>query len=596
MEISQYSTYLQKLENTTKRLEITEILAELIANLTPEEIDKAMYLSLGYLKAPFETKRLNIADRMMVKALALAFNVPVSQVDEKYGKLGDLGDVCLEFNNSKIKEAKGEISVQEVHARLMEIAIIEGTGSQEKKLQKTAKLLTQLDHLSAKYIVRIILGTTRLGFTELTVIDALSQYLGEGKTLRKQIEEKYSIHPDIGLIAKVIKHKGIKGIDYIKMEPGVPILAQKAQRIATIHEVFEKMGTVWAEFKFDGTRVQLHLDKHKKIENQTLQEDLFGGAQHRTFIKTFTRNLEETSHQYPDIIEAAEEQIDAQSIILDGEAIGLDKKTGEFLPFQEIMQRKRKHDIKDMVAEIPVKYFVFDILYLDGQDLTQKNLRERKAILRDVIKQQDEKDIIVVDDELEVDTIEKLEHYFELARDKGLEGLIVKKPDAPYQAGARSYNWVKLKVADAQLLDDTVDCVILGYYFGRGARVGFGIGGFLVGVYDEVTDSFKTFTKVGTGLKDDDWRYLKEAADKVKTTEKPNNVDVSKIYSPDVWLTPKLVVELGGDEISKSATHSAGYALRFPRLVKFRDDKAPHDITTLGEIKDLHKMQKRGYI
>lgn len=597
MQFTDFAKYLQKLEETPKRLEITAILLELLKELRDGETREGVFMSLGYLQAPFEAQKFNMADKMMLRALALAYDTDITDIATDYGKTGDLGEVAASLC---IHKTSSDLTVKEIHSKLTKIAKLGGTGSQETKVGELAGLLKQLDRLSAKYIVRIVLGTTRLGFTELTVIDALAWLLADDlsdkkaiKVIKSRIEEKYNVHPDIGLIAEKLKQEGIKGLNDIGIEVGVPILPQKAQRLPAFSEVMEKMGTVWAEYKFDGTRVQLHFDRSRTIQTSDIeQQNLFDVPEERVFIKTYTRNLEEVTYQYPDIVEAAEKQIDADSVILDGEAIGYSRDTGAFLPFQEIMQRKRKHDVKAMALEVPLKYFVFDILYLNGESLTKKPLHERKKLLKKVIRTGD---AVIVDEHVEISTLDELVEYFENARGKGLEGLIVKNPNAEYRAGARSYNWVKLKVADAKLLDDTVETVVLGYYFGRGERANFGIGGFLAGVYDKEEGVFKSITRVGTGLSDEDWVYLKAAADKLEVKEKPKNVILGKANTPDVWTAPELVVELGADEITRSAVHTTGFALRFPRLIKFRTDKLPEDITTLEEIKDLYKMQKRGY-
>ncbi|PJA87301.1 MAG: hypothetical protein CO141_00165 [Candidatus Moranbacteria bacterium CG_4_9_14_3_um_filter_42_9] len=582
-----------KLESTPKRLEITAILAELIEKLDQTEIRCATHLILGQLKAPFENLRFNIAEKLMIKILENAYSTPQKIVSDKdvtnlYNKAGDLGNVAFGLADTT---KTGKLSITQVYERLCEIAKIEGNGSVDTKIKKTATLLRELDPLSAKYATRIILGITRLGFTELTFVDALSLYLKD-KKLGTQIENVYYTYPEIGLIAEKIKKSGIKGISKILIETGVPILSQKAQRVSDAEEAIEKMGKVWAEYKFDGTRVQLHFDKHKPISHKNSdQTELFNDKDASYLVKTFTRNLEETTHQYPDIVQAAKQQINAQSAILDGEAIGYDKKTGTFLPFQETMQRKRKYDIGDTAKNVPLKYFVFDILLLDGKPLVNLPLRERKSLLKKTIKPGD---TILIDDYLETDNAEKLHEYYTEAKGKSLEGLVVKRPGDAYQAGARSYSWVKLKKAGEKLLEDSVDCVVLGYYAGRGERSKFGIGGFLVGVYDKKSDSFKTVTKVGTGLTDEDWDYLKKMCDKVKINTIPTNVAMDKIYMPDVLVKPSIVVELIADEISDSPSHTAGYALRFPRLVKFRDDKSPSEITTVDEIKTMYRQQKRG--
>lgn len=593
MRIQQFAAYLKRLEETSKRLEITTILTELISNLDSEESDIAIYLTLGYLKAPFENVRFNIADKLMAKILEVTFASPENPniknlISSIYQTEGDLGNVAFNIqSNHKGKNPE----LLEIYDRLMNIAKTAGTGSAELKVKKTADLLKICDKLSSKYLVRIILGNIRLGFTELTIVDALANYLGN-KSLANKIEAVYNIHPDIGLITKQIKKYGEKGIDDIKIEAGVPVLSQKAQRVSGMEEAFNRIKPIWAEFKFDGTRVQLHFDKSKKIEGEDSQNGLFDvkSIADKFLIKTYTRNLEETTHQYPDLVEAAIKQINAESVVLDGEAIGYNKETGEFLPFQETIQRKRKYDVTETAKNIPLKYFVFDILYLNGKSLINKPLKERREILNKIIKPGN---TIIVDEHLETEIFEELVEYFEIAKEKGLEGLLVKNPADPYQAGARSYSWIKLKKADENLLNDSLDCVVLGYYYGKGVRSKFGIGGFLVGVYDKETDTFKTITKIGTGLKEDDFIKLKQIADKVRTEKPVSNVEINKALMPDVATLPKIVVEVGADEISVSQIHTAGYALRFPRLLKFREDKNPTQATSLSEVIKLFNFQRK---
>ena len=590
MKFSQLAKYLQKLEETSKRLAITDILTSLLKELPAREIDKGIYLSLGYLRAEFETEKFNIAERMMVKILTSAFEKSEKAILEMYSKSGDLGNVALELNS---KRSDSNLTLLAVHKKLTEIAQVEGSGSQEKKIQLAAELLKNADGLSSKFLVKIILGTTRLGFTELTVMDALVQLISKDgkkdKEIKDSIEAKYRIHPDIGLIAAKIKSSGLAGLKDIKMEVGVPIHAQRSQRLSSSKEIIEKLGEVWAEYKFDGTRVQAHLDRGKKLETlEPAQEDMFGSGKRTIFIKTFTRNLEETTHQFPDLVEGIDEQVDAKSVILDGEAIGYNPKTGEFLEFQETIQRKRKYGILEAAKNIPLKYMVFDILYLDGKPLLDLPLVERRKILDKVVKPGK---VVEVDNHVLTKSAEELAAFSKEALDKGLEGIMAKRPGAKYEAGARNFNWVKMKKLEDQILSDTVDCVVLGYYYGRGVRANFGIGGFLVGIWDEKSGSFKTLTKVGTGLKDDEWKKLKEMADKIATKEKPKNSEINSKFDCDVWTRPKIVVELAADQISKSTEHSAGYALRFPRLIKFRTDKNPTDSTSQKEIADMYKKQ-----
>ena len=433
MKFNEFANYLQKLENTSKRLEITAILSDLIETLSIEEVDRAIYLALGTLKAKYENPNFNIADKMIIKALEFSFDIKAKDIQAHYGKSGDLGSVVNEISNV----LDTGLTITEVYNELESLTQVSGTGSQDQKIRLLSSLLQKLDKLSAKFVVRIILGITRLGYTDLTVIDALSKFINNDKSLRKLIEEKYNIHPDIGLIAKSLKEKGMAGIKNIKIQIGIPIEAQKAQRLESSEEIIEKMGTVRAEYKFDGTRVQLHIDRKKTTKNFPLeQQSLLNDSSAMVFIKTFTRNLKETTHQFPDIVEAANIQINADSAILDGEAVGYDIKSNQFLEFQKIMQRKRKYDIEKFLKEIPLKYYVFDILYLNGMELLDKTLRERRVLLESILKPGG---LILINDYLETSNAEELNEYFEVAKEKGLEGIVVKQPNSLYQAGARSF-------------------------------------------------------------------------------------------------------------------------------------------------------------
>ena len=580
MNFHKFCQYLDKLDTTSKRLEMTDILSELISDLSPTEIKNGIYLSLGVLKAPFEDLKFNLADKQMIKILASFSGDSAEKINQLYSTEGDLGSVVFKISKSK----DFEISLENVYEKLVEIAEIEGTGSQEKKSSKIISLLSELDPLSNKFIVRIILGNNRLGFTELTVIDGLCKFLDD-KKFKERIENAYNRHPDIGIIAEKIKENGIEGINKIKIKPGVPVLPQKAQRLSTPEEIIEKMGHVWCEYKFDGTRVQLHLDKNKK----TKSENLFGEKENY-LTKTFTRNLEETTHQYPDIIEDAHKQLEVESVILDGEAIGFNKQTGEYLPFQETIQRKRKHNVLEMAKQIPLKYLVFDILFLNGEETLNLTLLERRELLNKIVKKGGN---IEIDTHIETSESSEVEDFFNEAKRRKLEGIMVKKPDSKYEAGARAFSWIKFKRNEKDEVADTLDVVVMGYFYGKGVRSEFGIGGFLVGIFDSETNTYKTISKIGSGLTDEEWVKIKQDCDKIQVHEKPKDYEVEKDMNPDIWVKPQIVVTVRADEISKSPIHTVGLALRFPRLMNFRDDKAPTDTTSLEEIKDIYHLKNK---
>ena len=298
---------------------------------------------------------------------------------------------------------------------------------------------------------------------------------------------------------------------------------------------------------------------------------------------------------FPELVEAADSQIKADQVVLDGEVVGVDPKTSKFIPFQETIQRKRKYGVKEKAQEIPVKYFAFDILHKDGQDLLGLPFSKRREILEETIVSKDSEDSKTSKDKIELTPQKsftdpkKLEKFLEEEVKKGSEGLVVKDPRAEYEAGGRGFAWIKYKPEK-----DTIDAVVLGYYFGEGKRAEFGIGAFLVGVYDEKSDGFKTLSKVGTGLTDEQWREMRAKSEKLRVREGVKGikgVNVPKELTPDVWAKPSIVVEIKYDEISKSPLHSAGYALRFPRLISYREDKDPQQATTVEEMKKMFEAQ-----
>ncbi|MBM4402056.1 MAG: DNA ligase, partial [Candidatus Cloacimonetes bacterium] len=372
MNFSELANYFEKLEKTSGRIEMTEILAELFAKAPLAEIDKICYLLLGRLVPLFESLEFNIAEKMVIKILAAAFKKPEGEVKQLFKKTGDLGLVAERLATAEaLKELKrrGGLSVVETYKRLYEIAIASGAGSQEKKIKLFSELLSQVEPLSAKYLVRIPLGRMRLGLADKTLIEALSWLRKGDKSMKGEVEKYYFVYPDIGVIAKEFKKGGISALEKIETEVGVPILPELCQRIGSADEIIEKMGNVAVEPKFDGTRIQLHFSREKEWEELPQAEFDFGEIRKKGFVKAFTRNLEEVTQMFPEIIKAAFEQIDASELILDGEAVGYDPENEKFLPFQVTIQRKRKYGVKEKVAEIPLRYFAFDILYKDGENL-----------------------------------------------------------------------------------------------------------------------------------------------------------------------------------------------------------------------------------
>jgi DNA ligase-1 len=381
----------------------------------------------------------------------------------------------------------------------------------------------------------------------------------------------------------------LKGLKSLKVQVGVPIMPALCQRLPNTEKMIEKMGEVAGEPKYDGARLQIHFNREKKWEQK--EDQLAFDFQPKGFVRMFTRNLENVTHMFPDLVQALFKEVKAKELILDGEAIGVDPKTGKLLPFQETIKRKRKYGIGRKAEEIPLKYFAFDLLLKDGKDLLQVPFEKRRKALEKTLR--DKNGTIVLSPQIVTQDPVVLRKYHEEQFNLGLEGVVVKKWQAPYDPGKRGYTWVKLKQEKGKKgggLADTLDCVVMGYYQGRGKRAEFGIGMFLVGVRNK--GKIVTVSKIGTGLTDDQWREMKQRCEKVKTDQKPKSYQVPKDLAPGVWCRPKIVVEIEADNITKSPLHTAKYALRFPRLVRFRDDKSPSQATTLKETEKLYQLQK----
>jgi len=565
MLFKELSSYLERLEKTASRIEITKILSELFKKTLSGEIDKVCYLVLGGLAPNYEGVILNIAEKMMFRVLAKAYNKDISGVIKTYKKKGDLGLVAFSF----AKANGGKLSVFEVHSELMKVAREGGEGSQERRIEILSNLLKNLDPLSSKFVSRIPVGRLRLGFSDKTVLDALSWMEAGDKSLKPQLEKAYQVFPDVGLLARKVKEKGVKkACRGILPVVGIPVLPMLSQRIKSPTEMIEKMGEVDVEPKLDGLRILIHFVRGK-------------------FVKAFTRNLNETSRMFPELTKI-EKFVNCDSAIFDCEAVGLDEETKLMANFQTTMTRRRKHDIGETSKKVSIDFFIFDVISKDGKNLMDKNYLERRKILEETVRLGGP--FKLVDYEVTKNP-ERINKLYKKRIKEGYEGIMVKRVNSGYIPGRTGWRWVKMKQGEEAKgkLSDTMDVVVMGYTVGRGKRVSFGVGQFLVGVKDG--EKIKTTSKIGTGLTDEEFREMNKRLKNLRTKEQPKEYEVHKNYTPDFWVIPSLVVEIAADEITKSPTHTAGIALRFPRLVRFRDDRSPNDATTLKELKRLFDLQ-----
>jgi len=576
MKFFQVSEAFEKIEKVTARLQITRLLAGLLGQANAYEAAIICNLSLGQLYPPYIETQFNIAEKNIIKTLAQFLVRSESIIEQEVKRFGDVGVMLVQYE----WPTKKNLTVTQVYDALCSIEKIGGVGSQEKKIRQLSLLLADLDRLSAKYVVRIVLGKVRLGFFDMTIIDALSWMEAGDKSLRSIIENAYNICADIGLIASTLKAKGIKVIEEMHIKVGIPIRPAAAERLPTAKAIIEKIGPCVAQPKFDGFRLQIHIDKTKK----------------KPGINFFSRHLRDMSSMFPDLTKDLL-ALPVDNIICEGEAIGYDPNEETFLPFQETIKRKRKHGIEKAATEFPLKLFIFDLLYLNDKELLNESHAQRRKKLEQLLKGFKSNQIFITE-EMATKNVQELKKYFANAITAGLEGLVVKRPDAVYRPGKRNFNWIKLKREEEGHLEDTIDCVVLGYYSGKGRRAVLGIGAFLVGVYLKKEDTFQTIAKVGTGLKDEEWVVLKKKCDAIQIKKKPINVECAKKLFPDVWVVPEIVCVVRADEISLSPLHAAGktdeklgFALRFPRFMGYRLDKSPQEVTQVKEIKRLYEDQ-----
>ena len=563
---------LDRMEATSSRNELVRILSEVYRAASKSELKPITYLIQGRLAPLFEPVEIGMGERLLITAIAAAYGSTKENVTKLNREAGDLGVAAQRLAPASRGDSP---SVIEVHKRLSEVAAAEGMGSQQKKLDGFTGLLRDLDPASAKHLVRITLGKMRAGIGYPTVLDAISFVKKGDRSLRPILEAAFNRTSDLGLVAKTMWDSGEAGLEALKVIAGHPLRPQLAERLPNPEAVIKKLGLVGVQPKYDGLRVQIHKDGKE--------------------VRIFSRNLESWTETFPELVAAASD-LGVQSVILDGEAIAYNPDSEEYVPFQETAARRRKEGIEEFAERVPLRAFVFDVMFRDGADLTPLPYEKRFEIVEELLGGSD---TLVATPLTKTDSVEVLTRELLDNISRGLEGIVAKRLDSPYQAGARNFNWVKLKRNTSGQLNDTIDVVLLGYYRGKGKRAEFGAGALLTGVYDRDKDEFVTISKLGTGLSDEGWRDIHQRMAGLEVTEKPARVTSN--FVPDAWLEPAIVVEVLADEITPSPRHTAGmsgdrpgFALRFPRIVSVRSaDKRAEDATSVREIREMYEQQRR---
>ncbi|OIO27636.1 DNA ligase [Candidatus Micrarchaeota archaeon CG_4_10_14_0_2_um_filter_60_11] len=573
MEFARLAEAFEKLEAKTSRLEMTADLAELLNGAPESQIGKIIYLLQGVIAPPHRGIELGVAEKLCIDALATVTGQTERAIEASYRKTGDLGGTARLLLEERKQRSLGasQLSVAKVHDNFYRIATASGQGSQTAKTRLLAELLSNASPIEAKAITRFVTGRLRLGVGEATIIDSLSYAKAGDKSLSKELERAFNLSSDLGLVAETLYREGMHAIRAFKPTPFNPIRPALAERLPSAAEIIGKLGTCLAEGKYDGLRLQVHKSGDR--------------------VEIYSRRQEKITHMFPDVVAAARRQIKAKDAIFEGEAISYDEETGRFQAFQETIKRKRKHGIGAKQKEIPLYLFAFDLMYADGKDYTTVAFAERRAALKALVSG---KGLIELSKAVAVKTPAELDAFFEECVNAGLEGVMAKDLKAPYVAGSRKFAWIKLKKSYAEGLADTLDVVVVGYYYGKGKRTEFGLGGLLTAVRAE--QRFKTIAKIGTGFSEAQLQELRDYLTKLKVPKKPDNVD--SLLEPHAWVKPELVVEVKADELTQSEMHTAaktggrGLALRFPRLMRIRYDKSAKEATTEKEARGLYESQK----
>lgn len=502
------------IESTRSRKKKIELLSSFLKRLDASEIKPAVLFLLGRPLPESESRVLHvgystIADALMVHQQRLP----------------------VEMN----------LTIPEFASMISKVADAKGGGSRKFKKDFLSGLLARLTEEEKEYVVRSLSGEMRIGANEGIMIEAIAH---ASSVPVEEIRMANMTSGDIGLMAETALTRGRNAIKSLGINLFVPLKPMLAETAPSTDEALKILGKAAFEFKFDGVRVQIHKSG--------------------TAVRIFSRRLTELTSSLPDVIEMVLRSISAQSVILEGEVIGFRDRP---LPFQELMHRMmRSHQIDEMMRLVPVKLFLFDILFLDGRSLLDKPYVDRWSILQETVPSEFIAPRIVTDDR------EEARNFFERALSEGHEGLVAKSLFSPYVIGRRGRHWLKIKKSM------TLDLVVVGADWGHGRRKGWLSDYYLAAVSG---NDFEIVGKTFKGLTDDEFEWMTNRLLSIKVKE----------TSTTVFVKPEIVVEVAFDEIQKSPRYRSGVALRFARIKSIRNDKSPEEADTLETVKRLYEEQ-----
>lgn len=554
----------EKLEKTQSKLEKTGIIAELFEKISTEDLEKVVLLVSGKVFPSYSEHELGIASQLMIKAISRAAGFSEKSINEKFRERGDLGLVAADCVKSRRQQTlfKKSLTIDKVFENLRRIAFISGVRSQEKKMDMLSELFASAEPEEALYIVRTTLEELRVGVAEGLIRDAIVRAflkpkdMEEKKKYTKMVDYAWNILSDFSEVARIAKESGVEGLKKVKVKLGQPIHLMLGEKAKSIKEIIDKFGKVAIEYKYDGMRGEIH-----KKGNE---------------IWIFTRRLENVTKQFPDLVKLCRKCLKPKECIVEGEVLAVDPKTGYPQPFQNLSQRiHRKYNIREMIEKIPIQMNLFDILYVDGKMLFNEPFTERRKTL--------EKSVSVIPEKFQLakqivtDDLKKAESFYHEALTAKQEGVFLKVLDSKYVFGRHVGGWYKIKP-----IMETLDLVIVAATWGEGKRSKW-LSSYVLACREPDTGSYLPCGMMGTGLTEDMFQLMTDALKPLITEEK----------GKDVKVRPRIVVEVAYQEIQKSSNYESGFALRFPRLIRVRDDKGPEEADTTERVKNLYKSQGR---
>jgi DNA ligase-1 len=577
MLLSEFVDYLDRISGTSKRLEMNEIMKQLFLEHR-DEVDILAYLIQGKVAPDYSGLEIGISEKTVMRVLRNLTGATENEEISLFAKTGDLGEMAEELlsRGKQTSFFNEPLTLDEFFKILLKMTGVKGQGSSGTKEAMLTDLLIRSTNRESKYIVKIITGNLRVGVSDASIITAL-RLAFKPEIEQSEVEDAFNFHPDPAYVANLLLNDRIN--ESAGPTPFIPIKVMLAERLQSLAQIIEKLGGIAAlEYKYDGLRIQIH-----KRGNE---------------IRTFSRGNEETTKQFPEIIETVR-KVNADTVILDGEAVPVNSETGEIYPFQDVSRRRgRIYDLPEVSEEIPIMVFLFDIIYLNGVPLNGKSYTERRKMLLETVG---ENDRLKFATQIITKSSEEAEKFFETSIESGCEGIVAKsvQENSIYRAGNRGWLWIKFKRDYQNEISDTLDLVVIGAFYGHGRRKG-SFGALLLASYNKERDMFESVCKIGSGFTDENLSEMKVIFSNLIIDKKPSNVDSEMM--PDVWIYPEKVIQIKGAEITLSPVHTCakelvgknGLAIRFPRFTgTWRTDKKVEDCTSSVEIYELFKMQKK---